>query len=53
MNNNKRRKIKMNKCPEENFLLLKYLCNIQASSIRNNTQKLDNKTWTNIQQKII
>ena len=52
MKNNKGRKIKMKKCPEENFLSLRYLCNVKTNSVRNNTQKMDNKIWTNIQQKI-
>ena len=47
MKNNKRRKIKKNKCPEENFLSLRYWCNVKTNSVRNNTKKT-----TNIQQKI-
>ena len=52
MKNKTRRKTKMNKSPAENFLSLKYLCNVKTNSVRNNTHKRDNKTWTNIQQKI-
>ena len=37
--NNEGRKIKMNKCPEENFPSLKYLCNVKINFVRNNTQK--------------
>ena len=42
----------MKNCPEENFLSLRYLCNVKTNSVRNNTQKMDNKTWTYIQQRI-
>ena len=42
----------MNKSSSENFLSLKYLCNVKTNSVRNNTQKMENKTQTNIQQKI-
>ena len=45
MKNNTRRKIKMNKCLAENFLSLKYLCNVKTNSVRNNTQKMENKTF--------
>ena len=45
-------KIKINKCPAENFLSLKYLCNVKTNSVGNNTLKIENKTWSNIQQEI-
>lgn len=52
MKNKTRRKTKMNKSPAENFLSLKYLCNLKTNSVRNNPQKMENQTWTHNQQKI-